>query len=167
MAKSPPRELKTFLGAYDPGVRKLFLETRAAVIHLAPLAHETVWDAVSAVATSFSFTPKWNQGFIHIAAYRTHVNLGFNHGAALPDSKKVLQGTGNKIRHIKIAAARDLKRPEVKALVGAAIAHITKMGFGAVPGSKPTVVIRSMSGPRRRPPKVKTAKPRTRARKPK
>ena len=49
-----------------------------------------------------------------MAAVRTpdprHVNPGSNCGATLPDPKKVLAGTGARIRHIKIALPEDLER---------------------------------------------------------
>ena len=41
----------------------------------------------------------------------------------LPDPKKLLLGSGNKTRFIRIDSPQDLERPEVKALVAAAIAQ--------------------------------------------
>jgi hypothetical protein len=39
-------------------------------------------------------------GFCHIVAYGSYVNLGFNRGALLPDPGKALHGTGkNDLAH--------------------------------------------------------------------
>jgi len=38
------------------------------------------------------------------------VNLGFNDGAALADPKGILEGTGNRIRHLTIKTPADLAR---------------------------------------------------------
>jgi hypothetical protein len=149
MPTAPPPELKEFLRPYDPPVRSLFLKVRAVVRDLAPPAHETVWDAYNAVATGFSFTGKWTQGFIHIAAYSTHVNLGFNNGASLPDPEGLLEGKGNRVRHLKIVSAKDLSAPHVGRFIRAAIAHNKSLGYGTQ--AKAKAVIRRMRGPRRRP----------------
>jgi len=46
-----------------------------------------------------------------VDAYENHVNLGFNRGASLPDAKRLLEGTGKNIRHVRIASPQDLKLP--------------------------------------------------------
>jgi hypothetical protein len=41
----------------------------------------------------------------------------------LPDPKKILQGSGNQNRYIRLESAATLARPEVEALIRAAIAQ--------------------------------------------
>lgn len=49
-----------------------------------------------ASAIGYSFTGKpLKDGFCHIVTYSTHVNLGFNRGALLPDPKGILVGKGS------------------------------------------------------------------------
>jgi len=48
----------------------------------------------------FSFTGKQGLGFIHIATYANHVNIGFDRGTELEDPDELLRGTGKLIRHI-------------------------------------------------------------------
>lgn len=50
-----------------------------------------------------------------------HVDLGFNHGAALPDPGGVLGGTGKRFRHVKLSTEDDVARPEIRALLEAAV----------------------------------------------
>jgi len=64
-------------------------------------------------------TPVWsgNGNVVGLMAYPGHVNLAFFQGTRLPDPQRILQGTGDKMRHVKLAAARDVKSPAIKALV--------------------------------------------------
>lgn len=41
--------------------------------------------------------------FAYVGLFKTHVNLGFFHGTALPDPAGLLQGTGKYMRHVKVA----------------------------------------------------------------
>ena len=50
-----------------------------------------------------------------IGVYRKHVNLQFTQGTELDDSFGVLQGTGKRMRHIKVKSLSDLDRPEIRA----------------------------------------------------
>jgi hypothetical protein len=47
-------------------------------------------------------------GYVNI--FTSHVNVGFFHGAALPDPARLLEGTGKFMRHVKLrpGTARDL-----------------------------------------------------------
>src|SRR5207245_7959793 len=38
-----------------------------------------------------------------LLVFHSHVNVGFFHGAALPDPARLLQGTGKFMRHVKLA----------------------------------------------------------------
>ena len=40
--------------------------------------------------------------FAYVNAFRAHVNVGFFHGAALPDPARLLQGSGKFMRHVKL-----------------------------------------------------------------
>jgi hypothetical protein len=40
--------------------------------------------------------------FGYVNVFRDHVNVGFYHGAALPDPMRLLQGSGRRMRHVKI-----------------------------------------------------------------
>jgi hypothetical protein len=75
-----------------------------------------------ALAIGYSFTGRpLKDGFCHVVTYITHVNLGFNRGALLPDPKKILVGKGKSIRHITIQNQTDLERPYLRRYLQAAI----------------------------------------------
>jgi hypothetical protein len=40
--------------------------------------------------------------FGYVNVFTAHVNVGFFHGAALPDPARLLQGTGKFMRHVKL-----------------------------------------------------------------
>lgn len=42
--------------------------------------------------------------FGYVNVFTSHVNVGFFHGAALPDPHRLLQGTGKFMRHVKLRA---------------------------------------------------------------
>ena len=40
--------------------------------------------------------------FGYVNVFTSHVNVGFFHGAVLPDPERLLQGTGKFMRHVKL-----------------------------------------------------------------
>jgi hypothetical protein len=40
--------------------------------------------------------------FAYVNVFGSHVNVGFFHGAALPDPARLLQGSGKSMRHVKL-----------------------------------------------------------------
>jgi hypothetical protein len=126
MTRSPDRRLLSYLAAYDPHVADLTLALREIVLEEAPEAIESIVKGY-AVAIGFSFTGKpMKDGFCHIVAYATHVNLGFNRGALLPDPNRVLEGKGKMIRHVTIRDQKDLERQFVRRYLQAAIEQVGK-----------------------------------------
>jgi hypothetical protein len=124
MTRLPDRQLLSYLASYDPHISNLVLTLREVVLEEAPDAIESIIKGY-AVAIGFSFTGKpLKDGFCHIVTYSSHVNLGFNRGAQLPDPSGVLQGTGKLIRHITIRKENELDRLFVRRYLQAAIEQI-------------------------------------------
>jgi hypothetical protein len=48
---------------------------------------------------------------------KKHVVFGFMRGAMLRDPKKLLEGTGKYLRHVKVRSTADVRRPEVRVLL--------------------------------------------------
>jgi hypothetical protein len=40
--------------------------------------------------------------FAYVAVFTAHVNVGFFQGASLPDPARLLEGTGKRMRHVKL-----------------------------------------------------------------
>jgi hypothetical protein len=113
----PPAALVKFLKPYDGAVQKLALDLRQLVLEEMAPCHENIYDAYSAVAIGYGSSERLSDGVFHIAVYTKHVNLGFNDGATLDDPLGILEGKGNRIRHISIRTPDDLARPEIRAYI--------------------------------------------------
>jgi len=62
--------------------------------------------------------------FGHVNTFRDHVNVGFFHGAALADPAGLLQGTGKRMRHVKLRWGEPVNVPAMTGLIAAACADI-------------------------------------------
>jgi hypothetical protein len=62
--------------------------------------------------------------FGYVGAYKAHVNVGFFFGAFLDDPARLLQGTGKRMRHVKLHPGGDVDATALGSLVDAAYADI-------------------------------------------
>lgn len=62
--------------------------------------------------------------FGYVNAFRAHVNVGFFFGAMLKDPAGLLEGTGKRMRHVKLRPEHDLDVDALTGLVAAAYADI-------------------------------------------
>ncbi len=133
------------------------MQLRALVLEEMAPCYENIYDAYSAVAIGYGTSDRLRDGIFHIAVYSKAVNLGFNDGAALDDPKGILQGTGNRIRHITIKTPEDIARPALRAYIRRArkkaLADARKLGEPAA--KKPAGVISTVKAiyPKKRRPK--------------
>jgi hypothetical protein len=129
MTRPPDRRLLSYLASYSPHISDLTLALRDAVLEEAPDAIESIVKGY-ALAIGFSFTGKpLKDGFCHIVTYSSHVNLGFNRGALLPDPNGVLMGKGKAIRHITIRGQSELDRSFIRGYLQAAIEQVSGSRF--------------------------------------
>jgi hypothetical protein len=62
--------------------------------------------------------------FAYVGSFKAHVNVGFFHGAALPDPAHLLQGSGKFMRHVKLAPGTPINSAALTTLIHAAYADI-------------------------------------------
>jgi hypothetical protein len=62
--------------------------------------------------------------FAYVDAFTAHVNVGFFHGARLPDPGRLLQGNGRFMRHVKLFPDRDVDAGALTQLIAAAYADM-------------------------------------------
>jgi hypothetical protein len=108
------------LNEYSPEVQQLALAMRVRLRELTPDAQETVMKGYNSF--NYSFGGGMRDRFLAIVLHRAHVNLQFFNGVDLPDPAGLLEGTGKKLRHVKIRTMETIQRPEVKDLIEAAAA---------------------------------------------
>ena len=58
--------------------------------------------------------------FGYVNAFRAHVNIGFFQGASLPDPAGLLEGSGKRMRHVKLHWGRDVDKEALGELISAA-----------------------------------------------
>jgi hypothetical protein len=108
LAGSPLYPLLRFFGSieHDPGVaewfdsrpgelgsiaRKWFMQMRGCGADVRELVH----DGCPVVCVD-------NAPFAYVNAFKSHVNVGFFHGASLRDPARLLEGRGKYMRHVKL-----------------------------------------------------------------
>jgi hypothetical protein len=112
-----------FIAKFDPRVAKQIRSCRAAVRRRMPTAHELVYDNYNFFVIGYSSTERASDCIISLASNCHGVTLFFYYGAKLRDPAKILEGSGNQVRFIRMESAATLRRPEVEGLLREAIAY--------------------------------------------
>ncbi len=120
LGKKTEEILRVLMQDRSEDVIKTALAARRAVLKSAGDCCELIYETYC-ISNAFTFTGKQGQGFIHIATYAKHVNLGFDRGTELEDPDGLLKGTGRLIRHIRLNSASDLKQEAILRLIDDAV----------------------------------------------
>jgi hypothetical protein len=62
--------------------------------------------------------------FAYVNAYAAHAAVGFFQGAALPDPAGLLQGAGQRMRHVKLRWGEPVDEPALRALIETAASDV-------------------------------------------
>ena len=62
--------------------------------------------------------------FAYVNVFTAHVNVGFFHGASLPDPARLLQGAGKFMRHVKLSPETAANAAAISGLIAAAYLDI-------------------------------------------
>lgn len=87
-------------------LRKLVLDNMPGTIEL--MAHG---------APGYSTTTSSFDRIAYIQPHSQWVNLGFFFGVDIPDPENILEGTGERMRHVKIKNIKDAGNPAIKQLI--------------------------------------------------
>ena len=139
-------QLAECIDKFTPEMAKAIRAVRAALRKRLPTANELVYDNYNFFVIGYSSTLRPSDCFTQLVADAHGVRLAFYYGSTLPDPAGILLGGGNQNRFIRLASARDLSKPEVEALIRAAVAQ----GKAPLPtAGRGTLVIRSVSAKQR------------------
>lgn len=144
------KQLTGFIDKFERRDQILIRAVRKALRKRFPTANELAYDNYNFFVIGYSPTERPSDSILSMAAGANGVGLCFIRGASLPDPKKILQGSGNQTRFIRVETVDVLARPAVQALVAAAAAQ-SKAPFRAARRGR--LIIRSVSSkqrPRRR-----------------
>ena len=117
---------KTKFGTFDDLLSITNEPLQPILIQLKEIILELNIDACEVVrlgdrAATYGVGPKkMIEGYVYILPHQSWVNLGFFRGAILDDPHSLLEGTGKKMRHVKIHSLEDAEKKQVKDLVLAA-----------------------------------------------
>ena len=64
--------------------------------------------------------------FAYVNVFRAHASVGFFHGAELADPARLLEGSGKRMRHVKLRPDADVDSEALAALVAASYADIKR-----------------------------------------
>jgi len=101
-------------------IRPILDQMRAIVLSIDPEAVEIVRLGDRA-ATYGVGSKKMKEGYCYVMPHKKWANLGFYQGATLPDPEGLLEGTGAKMRHVKIRTLEAANSAAIKALIKAAL----------------------------------------------
>ena len=139
-------QLKGFVAKFKPTHQMLIRAVRKALRKRFPTAHELAYDNYNFFVIGYSPTERPADSIVSLTAGASGVGLCFIRGAGLPDPKKILIGSGNQTRFIRLESAAVLALPEVEALLAAAIARAKAPLQAAGRGR---LIIRSVSAKQR------------------
>jgi len=142
----PQAQLDGFIDKFRPEValltRKLLDKMKARV----PGATIMVYDNYNALAIGFGPSDRAGKAVLSLAVMPRWVTLCFLFGAGLPDPHRLLNGSGSRVRHVRLHAAEDFDDPRVQDLLAAALDR-------SEPPINPTreqqLIIKSISGKQR------------------
>jgi len=153
-------ELAGFFAKYEPAIARLGKALRARLRARLPGLLELVYvyETQSSLVISYSPTESGPDGLCAIALYPREVKLYFGRGAQLSksDPSKLLQGAGKTVRYVAPKAAADFDRPEIEALMAAAV-KLAKVRLD--PNAKGSVIIKAAAQKQRALRAKKAARP--------
>jgi Domain of unknown function (DU1801) len=140
------KQLKGFIGKFDPSHQAVIRVARKALRKRFPTATELIYDNYNFFVIGFGPTDRPSDCIVSIAAAANGVGLCFVRGASLPDPTKVLRGSGKQTRFLRLPTADVLEQPEVQTLLTTAAKRakrpLPRTGRGRV-------IIRSVSAKQR------------------
>jgi hypothetical protein len=118
-------QLAGYFAKYEPAMAKLGKALRAKLRDRLPGLSEVVYvyENQDALVISYSPTENGYEGLFSLGLYPGWAKLFFTRGGLLAkaDPNKLLQGRGNGVRHVVLNTVAEFDRPEIEALMAAAL----------------------------------------------
>jgi hypothetical protein len=115
------RQLTEFIAKFTPEMSKLIRAARAKMRGFMPQALELVYDNYNFFVIGYGPSEKAGDAIFSLAAQAKGLSLCFLQGAKLPDPHKLLRGSGNVVRNIRLESADALDDPKVRQLIDIAL----------------------------------------------
>ena len=105
-----------FLDASAPGIAEVARALRLAVCAGAPDLIE-IFDAADGLLAFGTGGPSRRAFWFAIIPHKAHVNLQLADGVDLPNPDGRIEGTGKRIRHVKVRSVEDAAAPWLRAVI--------------------------------------------------
>jgi hypothetical protein len=151
----PQKQLDGFIAKYSPAMQK---QAKAAIKKMRgrlPGAVEMVYDNYQWLVVGYGPNDRASEALFSLAFTPDHVTLCFlRNGPRIPDPKKMLRGSGTRVRNVRLVDGIDIDTPAVQALMR----ECERLAGDPIPKGAPRVTtIKSVSKkqrPRRSTPKA-------------
>jgi hypothetical protein len=154
-------QVSVLISRYSPAVARQFRLARTSIREYFPRGYELVYENYNALGCGYSLTDRSSGVIVSVVAYPRWVTLFFFHGIDLADPDKMLQGSGARIRSIRLEPFSLLHSSSIHAL----ILQATKRDQGElVAAPRLTTLVKSVAT-RRRPRRPAPLKNRTKVKK--
>ena len=153
----PALQLAKLIANYAPEIARAFTVVRRKMRGFVPRGYELLYENYNALGLGYGCGQKASDVILSIVAYPRWVTLFFFNGVSLRDPSSILEGTGNRIRSIRLQSPNDLDRQDIQQLISEALTPRAEALAGC---PQLTLVIRSIASKRRarRPQERKTSK---------
>jgi hypothetical protein len=142
----PRAQLEAFIDKFTPEVaaltRQLLVKMRARV----PGAVILVYDNYNALAIGYGPSERAGQAALSLAVMPRWVTLCFLRGVGLPDPHGLLNGSGSRVRHVRLHTADAFDDPRIQDLIEAALDQSEPP---IDPGREPQIIIKAVSAKQR------------------
>jgi hypothetical protein len=145
-ANAASGEIAGFIAKFSPEMVRTIKACRAKMRRIFPRGYELVYDNYTALAFGYAPSERASEVPVSFAAYPRWATLFFLQGAALKDPLGLLEGSGSRVRSIRLESASDLGKVAIKALIAQAVKPRAKQ-FAAAP--RITTVVRAVSAKQR------------------
>ena len=139
-------QVDAFVAKYSPEIAAAIQACRKKLRKLVPRGYELIYDNYNALAIGYAPSEKASTVVISIAAYPRWVTLFFLKGTTLLDPHGLLQGSGSRVRSIRLTSPADLDNQNIRSLMVQALAPQAE-AFDQAPKVK--AMIKSVSAKQR------------------
>jgi len=107
--------VEQFFESYSPEVRETALRARELVLSIVPGAVEKTDTGHNIMHVGTG--PKMADEVFYVSAHKANANVGLMGGADVPDPAGLMEGTGKRLRHVKLHSPGEVDNPALRVLL--------------------------------------------------
>jgi hypothetical protein len=131
-AREAEAEIRRLLADCLPELARRMTAARRKLRARVPRGFELLYDNYNGVGIGYGATQKYSAPVVSLFAFPRWVTLFFLYGATLDDPHGLLEGTGRRVRSVRLESADLLDDPRIGALLEQAL-HRDEAAFAAAP----------------------------------